>query len=115
MTYCIYMHSICTLELHICFCFNLSRDQRQTGTNWPVNFILSNQLFGILYFLFHFLLTFQFTLELPFFILSKKNYQVMTDQQLCRFLLNLQAFDPHTHMRPPGLPASLTSISGGKP
>uniref|UniRef100_A0AAV2L7T3 Transducin-like enhancer protein 3-B n=1 Tax=Knipowitschia caucasica TaxID=637954 RepID=A0AAV2L7T3_KNICA len=25
------------------------------------------------------------------------------------------AFDPHTHMRAPGLPASLTSISGGKP
>uniref|UniRef100_A0AAQ4RN86 TLE family member 3, transcriptional corepressor a n=1 Tax=Gasterosteus aculeatus aculeatus TaxID=481459 RepID=A0AAQ4RN86_GASAC len=24
-------------------------------------------------------------------------------------------FDPHTHMRAPGLPASLTSISGGKP
>lgn len=26
-----------------------------------------------------------------------------------------QGFDPHSHMRAPGLPASLTSISGGKP
>lgn len=37
----------------------------------------------------------------------------ITDQQL--FPVDLQAFDPHTHMRAPGLPASLTSISGGKP
>lgn len=41
--------------------------------------------------------------------------RVITEQQLYHFLLNLQAFDPHTHMRAPGLPASLTSISGGKP
>uniref|UniRef100_A0A4W4F2C5 Groucho/TLE N-terminal Q-rich domain-containing protein n=1 Tax=Electrophorus electricus TaxID=8005 RepID=A0A4W4F2C5_ELEEL len=27
----------------------------------------------------------------------------------------MPGFDPHSHMRPPGLPASLTSISGGKP
>uniref|UniRef100_A0A8C6L9Q3 TLE family member 3, transcriptional corepressor n=1 Tax=Nothobranchius furzeri TaxID=105023 RepID=A0A8C6L9Q3_NOTFU len=27
----------------------------------------------------------------------------------------VRGFDPHTHMRAPGLPASLTSISGGKP
>uniref|UniRef100_A0AAX7U446 Groucho/TLE N-terminal Q-rich domain-containing protein n=1 Tax=Astatotilapia calliptera TaxID=8154 RepID=A0AAX7U446_ASTCA len=27
----------------------------------------------------------------------------------------VKGFDPHTHMRAPGLPASLTSISGGKP
>ncbi|XP_068595623.1 transducin-like enhancer protein 3-B isoform X5 [Brachionichthys hirsutus] len=27
----------------------------------------------------------------------------------------IAGFDPHPHMRPPGLPASLTSMSGGKP
>ncbi|XP_059917587.1 LOW QUALITY PROTEIN: transducin-like enhancer protein 3-A [Gadus macrocephalus] len=36
---------------------------------------------------------------------------------LCRgvFCVSLQGFDPHTHMRAPGLPASLASIAGGKP
>lgn len=40
-----------------------------------------------------------------------------TDLQinLVLFLFVQAGFDPHPHMRAPGLPASLTSISGGKP
>lgn len=33
----------------------------------------------------------------------------------CVLLLLQAGFDPHPHMRAPGLPASLTSIPGGKP